>query len=201
MTTDLKSFVEFVYKAGLPRLTHVTHVINAPAYSPATDYWKPLREAVQEHHNGNDDPNLFARALAAVDPRRHENHKRSGEAYLRWLRKWEHERVEPIRMSWKVGELEIKANPELSYHGRNGLILVKVNLNLNRVPKDQANAWNEVLFAAAEEKQIAVEQAVTLNVLKGETIVSHRSDSRLRSLLRSEATTFVAMYREVEATV
>ena len=47
---SLTDFVEFVNKIGPPRLTKVKEIKTRPAYSPAVDFWKPLREAIRDFH-------------------------------------------------------------------------------------------------------------------------------------------------------
>ena len=41
---SLTDFVDFVIKAGSPKLTKVRELVNRGGYSPAFDFWKTLRE-------------------------------------------------------------------------------------------------------------------------------------------------------------
>lgn len=52
-TLTLSDVVDVFSKSGTPKATTVRTVKNRDAYSPATDYYRPLRNAlVQLHSNG-----------------------------------------------------------------------------------------------------------------------------------------------------
>ena len=49
---SLTDFVDFVIKAGSPKLTKVRELFNRGEYSPAFDYWKQLRDHIADTHQG-----------------------------------------------------------------------------------------------------------------------------------------------------
>jgi len=44
----LTKFVDFICKAGTPKLTAVRQWKNRPAYSPAQDFYKQFRDRIEE---------------------------------------------------------------------------------------------------------------------------------------------------------
>jgi len=50
---SLTTFVDFVIKSGTPRITYVrkTKQLYGQGYSPARDFWKPLRDRIVEMHS------------------------------------------------------------------------------------------------------------------------------------------------------
>jgi hypothetical protein len=50
---SLTDFVDFVSKSGRPKLTHVQGIKWRPAYDPATDFWRALREEIADYHRPN----------------------------------------------------------------------------------------------------------------------------------------------------
>jgi len=50
---SLTDFVDFVCKSGSTKLTKVKQIKNREDYSPATDFYKALREGIQDIHRKN----------------------------------------------------------------------------------------------------------------------------------------------------
>ncbi len=50
---SLTDFVDFVIKSGTPKLTKVKQIKGRGEYSPASDFWKNLREAIVDYHKAD----------------------------------------------------------------------------------------------------------------------------------------------------
>jgi hypothetical protein len=49
---SLTDWVDFVITAGPPQFTKVKELAARGEYDPRFDFWKPLREGLQSHHQG-----------------------------------------------------------------------------------------------------------------------------------------------------
>ncbi len=47
---SLTDFVDFVIKAGPPKLTKVREIKTRVEYSPKLDFWKILRDGIRDFH-------------------------------------------------------------------------------------------------------------------------------------------------------
>jgi len=197
MKVDVKQFVDFVFKSGTPRLTVVKQIKKRTEYKVGEDYWKDLRDVIHDIHIGTGNYDLVPEVLRRLAvPDRKDNYTKAARAFERWYQKYEGYRIEPPKFTWVVSGLEVRANPELAFEGPDGLTLVKVNFNKDRLPKARALAWNEVIFAATEQAGITPAQVLTLNVQVSDTVLSVASDPPLRRLLALEASTLASLLND-----
>jgi hypothetical protein len=107
----LTDFVDFVIRAGTPKLTKVREIKTRPDYSPAVDFWKPLREALVEFHkNGKPFDDLTG---TIADPNKLRRYPDAIRAYRKFSRNKQIEWFEPPSGVWNAPDLRVRVNPEL----------------------------------------------------------------------------------------
>jgi hypothetical protein len=71
---SLTDFVDIVSKSGTPKSTKVAQVKHRPPYSPATDFYKPLRDEItQVHASGLTKATLTRFGSSISDPKKAAN--------------------------------------------------------------------------------------------------------------------------------
>lgn len=116
---SLTTFVDFVTAAGTPRLTKVKGAkeFYGEPYSPARDFYGPLRKRIIQTFESGWNPKEFDKLLADIDdPKKltHYSQCRKG------LRKWAgvsgmktFEWTKPQRAVWSSQGLDVNVSPEL----------------------------------------------------------------------------------------
>jgi len=112
---SLTDFVDFVVKAGTPKLTKVRQVKDRGDYDPATDFWRPLREAITNfHQQGGTDKRQLDRVLTAVTDRKKSGRYASAvHSYKKFLGRKQTTWFDPPRDVWSNAGLDVRVNPEL----------------------------------------------------------------------------------------
>jgi hypothetical protein len=111
----LTDFVDFVARSGQPKLTKVQELFTRPEYHPATDFYKPLRDGLREHHRQGGIraevrlllPSLTtdAKKQDSYTLRLSQYHRFWGRRALTWF--------EPVASFWQHAGLHVKVAPHL----------------------------------------------------------------------------------------
>lgn len=110
----LGDVVEVVSKAGSPKANKVSEIKNRPPYSPATDFYKPLREGIIAIHEQGEDKRELKSILARLsDQKKLSHYPRAIKGYEKW---WGRKQIEwhaPYAVTYQVGDIDISVKPEL----------------------------------------------------------------------------------------
>lgn len=200
MEVSLSDFVDFILKSGTTRLSHVRALVKRPAYSPATDYYKTLREAVTQFHQtgSNDWSILQAAADRHVAGREGSKAPARLEAYRRFLGRKTVTWFEPPRAEWQFEELTVRLNPELGLT-INGLpVVIKLYWKEEKLTRRQVEMilylmQSELGPLSPESPQMAI-----LDIPSAKLIASPIATTDLRPLLRAEARAFIELWRGLQ---
>ena len=112
---SLTDFVDFVTRAGMPKLTKVKQLKHRGEYGPFSDFYRPLREAViAAHQRRQGKAAIPAAALPAVaEDRRRRHYDELCAAYLAWWGRQELDYFPPPTALLRRGDLTVSVNPEL----------------------------------------------------------------------------------------
>ncbi|MEN5141147.1 hypothetical protein [Pseudomonas juntendi] len=109
----LGDVVDVVSSAGAPKANKVSEIKNRPPYSPATDFYKPLREGIIAIHEQGEDKRELKSILARLSDEKKLSHPRAIKGYEKW---WGRKQIEwhaPYAMTYQVGDIDISVKPEL----------------------------------------------------------------------------------------
>lgn len=110
----LTDFLDVVSKSGSPKATKVSQLKHRPPYSPATDFYKTLREGLQSvHKTGKPKAALGSILTTTVDPKKHGNYQSVLSGYRKWWGKKTFLWFEPPNSNYLKSGVEIAVNPEL----------------------------------------------------------------------------------------
>jgi hypothetical protein len=114
----MTQFLDFTAATGTSRLTQVRKVKaqQEAGYSPATDYWKPLRNAIEtEFQRGwSGKASLQRLGEASGDPKKQGRYAECIDGMAKWAKGHEFGRSRRKVGDWDSGELQVAVNPELA---------------------------------------------------------------------------------------
>lgn len=149
----MTTFVDFVLKAGTPKATVVREWKHREEYSPATDFYRSLREAIAEHSESDFAPEAVKRTISAAPPAKRPKYQTMVDGYLKWL-KGRHPRCfAPRSLMWESsGGLQVRVNPELDLQFENEpRMLIKLYFKSDKVTEQRADLVLQLILAAIGE--------------------------------------------------
>ncbi len=191
---SLTDFVEFVNKIGPPRLTKVKEIKTRPEYSPAVDFWKPLREAIRDFH----------RAGKPLDPvldgiehtRKAGRYPAASTAYKKFLRRKQLEWFEPPVGIWTYGgELQVRVNPELGLRLNGKEHVVKLYFKDEPLPRRRLAVVFQLMGIALKDKLNA--GGSLADVSNSKLLLPDPNAADVTALLIGEAAAFLAMWNAI----
>ncbi|MCB6541293.1 hypothetical protein SDC9_134911 [bioreactor metagenome] len=129
-------FINIVQSPGTTKLSKIRN-IKKRVYSPATDYYKGLREKIIDVLSSSDDINCISDAVSRASVARQANYRIIADNMLAWLGKhrgliW----YDPPKAYYRPNKIGIKIHPELAFEEANGTInVIKLHMNKDALSK------------------------------------------------------------------
>ncbi len=196
---SLTDFIDFVNKTGNLKLTHVRQIKNRPEYEPYADFYKMVREKIQSVHQLEQDKSELDNLLSSIsDEKKKKAYPQIIEGYKRfWGRKkplW----FKPPNKIWKIGELEIKINPELGLKIGDDSYIIKLYFKEDKITKHQID---QILTLMENElrSKVRIEEAKfsILDIRKSKHYIRKESGLELMPLLQGEAKSFIEIWKGI----
>ena len=196
---SLTTFVDFVSKAGSPKLTVVRNWKQREDYSPSRDFYKWLREGITEmHRNGLPLTSLDDVIAEAKNERKRLAYTELVEQYCGWCREKRNafEWFDPPSCQWRYDELAVNVNPELGLLIGGEPHLIKLyfkadHLMASRIATVTHMMETSCAASAPDDCKMAV-----LDIHTGRLHVGRRNPST-ESLLRGEAAYWLTVWPDV----
>lgn len=132
----LTDFLNIVQSTGMTKLSKIRNIKNRE-YSPASDYYKSLREAIIEVLSSGDDAADILPVVKSAHSTRQENYQKIAENFIHWLstkKGWTW--VEPPRAYYGNNTIGVKVNPELAFTDKSGnMHIIKLHFNKDHLSK------------------------------------------------------------------
>lgn len=195
---SLTDFVDFVCKAGSAKLTKVRQIKEREDYSPATDFYKALREGIIENHQAKGGKKALKSILEAItDQKKVGNYNDAINGYKKfWGRKtitW----FDPPNKHWIVGDLDVRINPELGLQYDGKSLAVKMYLKKEKLTKDKVD---QILTLMENQLRSSVKDDVAmalLDVKNAKLFIKTDKNISLLPLLDGEAKSFEAIWKGI----
>ncbi|MFT3736662.1 MAG: hypothetical protein QM776_16870 [Rhodocyclaceae bacterium] len=111
---SLTDLVDIVSRSGTPKATKVAEIKSRPAYTPAFDFYKPLREEIVAiHRDGRDKQALATFYSGITDQKKRSNYPPAIQGYRKWWGKKNLQWVEPTKSLYSNQGIDVSINPEL----------------------------------------------------------------------------------------
>ncbi|HSN98769.1 MAG TPA: hypothetical protein VLS89_10810 [Candidatus Nanopelagicales bacterium] len=187
-------FVDFVLKAGTPKLTGVRE-FKERKDELFTDFYRQVRESIVDMHRGGKSDRVLDDFLAAqTDERRRRIYPGLVAGYRKFLASGKTTWFDPPLGTHRLGEVEVNVNPELGLviDGKPHVIKMYFRgepLSAKRLTVILNLLTNGLADVAAPGTVFAV-----LDVRKAKLHTFKAGNPRLNVLLRGEAASFATIY-------
>ncbi|MBN8738465.1 MAG: hypothetical protein BGP24_11130 [Lysobacterales bacterium 69-70] len=135
----LSDFVDVVSKAGSPKATKVRSMKNRAPYSPATDFYKPLRDGLVELHREGWAKSALSTATHTQDGKKVEIYKALTDGYRKWWGKKTLEWFTPPSEIYTAHGVEVVVNPNLGLEVNGVPHVIKLHLKAEQLSKTRAD--------------------------------------------------------------
>lgn len=158
---SLTDFVDIVSASGTPKATKVRQIKRRPAYEPAFDFYKQLREGIIANHQEGLGKREVNRSIGPLtDDRKRENYAAVVSGYKKWWGRKDLQWFEPPSGTFEAHGIGVRVNPELglSINGRRHL--VKLYFKADKLTKNKIDLITHIM-----ETSLTLSSEVVMAVL------------------------------------
>jgi hypothetical protein len=195
---SLTDFIDFAIRVGSPKQTKVAQVKTRGPYSPAVDFWKPLRELLQELHESASLSRKVLEVFAhrQTDPKKRNRYPGAVAGYVKFLGRKDVRWFVPPRGVWKPSRLCVSVNPELGLTVGCEDHVIKLYFKDERLSKQRVDLVTFLLRKQLSTARPGARFAV-LDVANAKLYSNQPSGVDLMPLLMGEAASFVAIWDSI----
>ena len=195
---SLTDFVDFVIKVGTPKLTKVTEIKQRPEYSPAFDFWKPLRNGIRDFHKGGgaNKSDLDQILLGMTDPKKLRRYPGAIRAYKRFLGRKQVTWFDPPADIWSHAGLNVRVNPELGLEIDGQRYVIKLYFKEEAPTKSRLQVILELMRLSLDGSTASGDIFSVLDV-SNTKLTSATGNATVEPLLKGEAASFVQIWSSV----
>lgn len=198
---SLTVFIDFATMPSRNRLSRVRRSIEQQfeEYSPAKDFYKPLRERIQELHMEGRPASELRQLLEELTDTNKENcYPPVIEGYIRFIGRKDVDYFEAPRATWEYEDLLINVNPELGLEFGGDRYFIKLWFTDRKLDKRSSDASLGLMQEALEEECLALDaQPAILDVRRSNLIEPTVEIEGLSTLVAGEAAMFRRMWNEL----
>jgi len=190
---SLTDWVDFVITAGPGQFTKVKDLVGRGEYDPRFDFWKPLREGLQNHHQGR--LRLEDILVGLKDPKKLKRYPDVVKAYQKFVGKKHLAWFRPPSAHWTYGGLIVRVNPELGLQFDGKKHVVKLYFKEEKPTKQRLSvvlAMMRVSLNLGESVVPAVLDVSSYRLITPKPVVED-----LLPMLQAQAIAFVHMWNAV----
>lgn len=190
---SLTYFVDFVLKAGTPKLTGVRE-FKERKDELYTDFYRQIREAIVDMHKNGKPTSVLDTFLASQhDERRRRIYPAIVDGYRKFLASGKISWFEPPASTYRLGDLEINVNPELGLVVDGSRHIIKMYFRGESLSSKRVSVVLNLLMNGLADSAPGASFAV-LDVRNARLHTFKVPNPRLNLLLRGEAASFATIY-------
>ena len=136
---SLTQFITFKSKVSTSaRINYLRTQVKGNDYSPAIDYWRPLRSKIKQFARGEITENQLQSFASSVPENKRKNYVKDTRNFLYFVQNYSPNFFEVNKASWNFGDrLVISATPELGVKNANGEKYLIKNFYTVKKPDDK----------------------------------------------------------------
>jgi len=197
---SLTDFIDFVNKSGSQKLTQVRKVKHRPDYEPYSDFYKQLREQIKAIHKkdlAKEELNNILNNL--TDDKKKANYPKLIDGYKKFWGRKKIKWFQPPYKNWKIGDLEIRLNPELGLEFNNQFFIIKLFFKDEKIQKSQVDQILTLMEYQLRSKINEPEvKFALLDIRKAKLYPQNGASFDLVPLLLGEAKSFIEIWKGIE---
>lgn len=190
---SLTTFADFVTATGTARITKTRAAKKhySQDYSPAMDFYKPLRDRVEACLAKGWDANDLLDSLKEVeDPKKLDGYEKCRDGLTTWVGRKTIVVRPAVRDVWSSGDLDVVVNPELHADVNGSPHLIKLHFKTDVLSKQKA----ELILHLLANYAPAGTTVGVLDVRRSKLIVPTREIDGLDALLEAEAAALIKLW-------
>ena len=198
---SLTDFVDFSIKVGPPKLTKVNELRRRGNYSPATDFWKPLRDALVDlHESGRMDRRQLDAFLKTVsDGKKVSRYTDACAGYKSFLGRKRIDWFASPQAIWVPNRLKVRVKPELGLTIDGHPHIVKLYFKNDKLSKQRVELVTYLMRDRLKKSAPAGARFCVLDIAHAKLHHASENGGNLFPLLMGEAAAFVAMWESLDA--
>jgi hypothetical protein len=198
---SLTEFVNFVNKSGSAKATVVKTAKKRreEEYEHYKDYWLPFRNMLKDVHKRDLPKDVLDDIIQEVSPDKKQNYLEAINGYKKFWGRKKIEWVNPSKKTWTIGDLRVSINPELGLIVNDKILVVKLFASSSeKIDKRHANLILTLMEKELREKVGEEPIFAVLDVKRGKLFENKNKESGLYSLLKGEAKSFEAQWKDLD---
>lgn len=195
-TVSLTTFLDFTAASGSARVTQLRQAKRGyqQEYSPARDYYKFLREAIEEcFEEGWSSKSLKCKLDELPDSRKADAFEACRKGLTKWVGRKQITSQEKARANWSSGGLTVRINPELRLDVAGDSHLIKLYFKGEKISKQRVDVALHLLRGKAGKGTTAG----ILDVRRSKLYVPTVTKPGMNALLKAEAAAFTSLWEEL----
>jgi hypothetical protein len=196
----LTDFVDFVSKAGTPKLTVVKNVKkhHLEGYDPQTDFYRAIRKGIVAMHRlGKPRDALDVLLSGLTDKKKQTAYPELVAGYKRFLGKKSYVWFTPPKNQWPHAGLGISVNPEVGLDFDGVRHVVKLYFKAPKLGKIQMDIVTHLMTTFLPKPHSKVTSFDMLDIRNAKLIPGGPTDPSLTALLEGEAASFAQIYKRL----
>lgn len=195
-TVSLTTFLDFTAASGSARVTQLRQAKKRyeQEYAPARDYYKFLREAIEEcFEQGWSAKHLKATLAALPDSRKAEKFEECRQGLTKWAGRKELVALPKSRARWHSEGLTVRINPELHLNIAGKPHLIKLYFKGEKISKQRVDVALHLLKSKAGKGTTAG----ILDLRRARLYVPTVAKPGMAALLKAEAAAFNSLWESI----
>lgn len=196
----LTDFVDFVSKAGTPKLTVVKNVKqhHIDGYDPQTDFYRAIRKGIVQMHQRNQPKDALDDLLNGLtDKKKQTAYPELVAGYKRFLGKKSYTWFNPPKYKWQHAGVAISVNPEVGLEFDGVRHVIKLYFKSENLRKVQMDVVTHLMTNFLPKPQNKVTSFDVLDIRKAKLIPGQTTIPALTALLEGEAASFAQIYNSI----
>jgi len=196
----LTDFVDFVSKAGTPKLTVVKNVKNRhrDGYDPKTDFYRTMRKGIVEMHQKGKPKNALDDVLLGLnDGKKRTAYPDLVRGYKKFLGRKEYVWFTPPKRKWAHEDLVISVNPEVGLEIDGARHVIKLYFKSQQLGRIQMDTITHLMINSLPQHSSNPTCFDILDIRNAKLIPGKQTDASLSALLEGEAASFAQIYKSI----
>ena len=184
---SLTDFIDIVLRSGISKMDKLSAVKNRPPYKPAYDFYKIIREALEDTHQNARNKTYLRQLLGTLrDPKKRVNYPQIVEGYCKWWGRKAFVWFDPPNSMFSNAGVDVSINPELGLEFGSKQYVVKLYFKGEKLTKNRINLVNQLMEHCLRPSVSPDVTMAILDIRASKLFLGGESDARVIAALKAE---------------
>lgn len=194
---SLTDFINVVSKVGPSKAKAIATIKNRKPYSPATDFYKGIREAIVELIEFDHDKAFIDQAVENATQKRRGHYQEVANGFKKWMGRKKIEWFQPPKREYGSNKIVVNVNPEIGAEINGVPHLIKMYFKSDNLPKNHALVSTHLMESCLKSDCPDGTIITVLDVRRGKLIESKPSSGTIDVALRGELAYIASIWDEL----